>query len=699
MMSNRTTPVWKIAGISLLLAGLVWLVFGQTLRHQFVNFDDGSYVYRNFDVTHGITIQGIKWAFTHVVGANWHPLTMLSHLLDCRLYGVTPAGHHATNVVLHTAAVVLLFLVFWWMTRKLWQSAFVAAVFGIHPLHVESVAWVAERKDVLSALFFMLTLAAYVYYARRTSLARYLLVSILFACGLMSKPMLVTLPFVLLLLDYWPLQRFVPNREGSIGAISDGRLRPGWWPVLEKLPLFALSGAASVTALITQHPSLNTVNRLPLASRLGNACVTAIIYIGQMMLPRDLACFYPYPKQSLPLWGIALSISLLVGLTAGAWSLRKTRPYFLTGWLWYVGMLIPVIGIVQVGAQAHADRYTYLPQIGLYLIVTWGLADLFISWRHRGIILGALATAALVVLTWCAWFQTSYWRDSESLWTHALAVTPDNVTARQDLCDALLEKGRVDDAISQGRRALELEPKSGDVNNTMGAALTRKGQLDEALVYLTTALQLRPTLPRLRYNLANVLLQKGEVDEAIANYETELRIQPNFPEGHNNLANALFRKGEPDAAFLHLKAALELNPNYPEAHNNLGIALSQKGEMREAIAQWNKTLKIQPDNVDAQCNLVWVFATFPDPSIRNGSKAVELAKRALELSGGTNARIWRLAAVAYAEDGRFPEAIKAGENALGLAEAQGNSTLVRTLEMNIALFRDNSPLRDTSQAK
>ena len=699
MMSNRTTPVWKIAGISLLLAGLVWLVFGQTLGHRFVNFDDGSYVYRNFDVTQGITIQGIKWAFTHVVGANWHPLTMLSHLLDCRLYGVTPAGHHATNVVLHTAAVVLLFLVFWWMTRKLWQSAFVAAVFGIHPLHVESVAWVAERKDVLSALFFMLTLAAYVYYARRTSLARYLLVSILFACGLMSKPMLVTLPFVLLLLDYWPLKRFVPSREGSIGAISDGRLRPGWWPVLEKLPLFALSGAASVTALITQHPSLNTVNRLPLASRLGNACVTAIIYIGQMMLPRDLACFYPYPKQSLPLWGIALSISLLVGLTAGAWSLRKTRPYFLTGWLWYVGMLIPVIGIVQVGAQAHADRYTYLPQIGLYLIVTWGLADLFISWRHRGIILGALATAALVVLTWCAWFQTSYWRDSESLWTHALAVTPDNVTARQDLCDALLEKGRVDDAIAQGRRALELEPKSGDVNNTMGAALTRKGQLDEALVYLTTALQLRPTLPRLRYNLANVLLQKGEVDEAIANYETELRIQPNFPEGHNNLANALFRKGEPDAAFLHLKAALELNPNYPEAHNNLGIALSQKGEMREAIAQWNKTLKIQPDNVDAQCNLVWVFATFPDPSIRNGSKAVELAKRALELSGGTNARIWRLAAVAYAEDGRFPEAIKAGENALGLAEAQGNSTLVRTLKMNIALFRDNSPLRDTSQAK
>ncbi len=695
-----------------MLGGLTWLVFAQTLRYSFVNYDDGAYVYRNPDVTRGLTSQGIVWAFTHVVAANWHPLTIISHMLDCRLYGVNPSGHHFTNVLLHTVAVVLLFLVLNQLTGApssprdesvrladrtgtIWRSAFVAAVFAIHPLHVESVAWIAERKDVLSAVFFMLTLGAYARYARRPTVARYVTMSILFAFGLMSKPMLVTLPFVLLLIDYWPLNRIQRARDRGRRTETRSTITK---LLVEKIPLLVLSGAASATALVTQYSGLAATDAVAPAWLIGNAFVSWVAYIRQMIWPQNLAVFYPHPKGSLPLWEIALSIAFLTAISAGAWLLRKRRPYLLTGWLWYVGMLVPVIGIVQVGLQARADRYTYLPQIGLYVALTWAAADVSKSWRHRRIILSVAATAVLAALTWSAWIQTSYWRDSESLWMHTLAVTSDNDNIRQHLCDALLDKGRVDDAIMHARIAVKMRPESADAHNALGAALSRKGQLDEALVHLRAALELNPNVLRLHYNLANALLQEGEVDAAIAHYQRELEIQPNFAEGHNNLANALFRKGQPSEALVHLQEALRLNPNYAEARNNLGIALSQKGEMREAIAQWNKTLEIQPDNLDAQCNLAWVFATFPDAGIRNGSKALELTKRALELSGRGNARIWRLAAAAYAENGQFPEAINAAENAVRLAKAEGNSTLVRTLEMNIALFQENLPLRDTSQA-
>ena len=669
----------KIIVICVLLAGVTWLVFGQTVRHEFVNFDDGAYVYRNFDVAHGISFDGVKWAFTNVVAANWHPLTMLSHMLDCRLYGVTPGGHHFTNVLLHTIAVIALFLTLNWMTGALWRSAFVAAVFAIHPLHVESVAWVAERKDVLSGVFFMLSIAAYVYYTRSRTLARYALMSILFAAGLMAKPMLVTLPLVFLLLDYWPLRR----------------LTTPFSTIPEKLPLFALSAAASVLTLLTQNPGLNSLNRIPFLWRIENACLAIIIYIRQTLLPLDLACFYPYPLKNPPFWEILISAMLVAGLTAGAWVLRNRRPYLLTGWLWYLVMLIPVVGIIQVGRQAHADRYTYLPQIGLVLIITWTIADLSRHWWQRTAVLGFLAVIVMVPLTWGAFVQTSYWHDSESLWRHDLKVA-NNPTAHNSLCDALLEKKKNDEAISEARRALEMEPESADVLDTLGAALTRKGQLDEALAYLNAAAESKPMLPRLHYNLGNVFLEKGEVDEAIKQFETEVRIQPNFPEARNNLANALFRKGKPKEAQTHLDTALKLNPNYAEAHNNLAIALSQTGDIREAIAQWNKTLLIQPDNLDAHCNLTWVLATSPDDSVRDGSAAAAHAQRAIVLSEGKNAKIWRLAAAAYAEAGRFDDAIKAAHNGLALAEGENNAGLVRTLQANIELFQTRQPLRDVS---
>ena len=706
-MSKAAASIWKNIGLCILLAALVWLVFGQTLRHQFVNFDDGTYVYKNPDVIRGITGQGLKQAFTHVVAANWHPVTMLSHMLDCQLFGVAPGGHHFTNVFLHATATILLFLVVWAMTQARWRSAFIAAVFAVHPLHVESVAWIAERKDVLSAIFFMLTIGAYVQFVRRPSRVRYLMMSLCFVLGLMTKPMLVTLPFVLLLLDYWPLNRLSRSTTEPAGAERRRRESPRGLTnreasqsigklVLEKSPLFVLAAASSLVTIFSQYHTINRIKTVSLGGRIANAFVSLMIYLGQTVWPHDLAAFYPHPEKSLPLWQAGLSFALFAFAGFAAFALRKKAPYVLTGWFWYVGMLVPVIGIVQVGIQAHADRYMYLPQIGLSFIFAWTIANLVARLRRRELVSSALSIAVLVPLTWCAWVQTSYWRDSESLWTHALAVAPDNQNAREHLSNAYLDKGRIDDAIAQGRQAIALQPESANAQATLGAALARGGKGDEAISHLRTALEWNPKITRAHYNLANVLLQKGEVDEAIENYEAELKIQSTFAEGHNNLASALFRKGKLEEAQAHLRSALELNPSYAEARNNFAIALSQKGQMREAISQWEKALKIQPDNLEAEFNLAWVYATFPDASIRNGSRALELAQRALQLSDGKNARIWRLAAAAYAEAGEFPLAIKAAENALALAQAAGDPALIQILESNIQLLRQNAPLRDVA---
>ena len=689
-MTNRAVLISKVAGICIVLIALVWVVFGQTLQHKFVNIDDGAYVFRNPTVTQGVSVEGTKWAFTHAVAANWHPLTMLSHMVDCQFFGVTPTGHHFTNVVLHSLAAVLLFLAVWWMTGNLWRSGFVGSVFAIHPLHVESVAWVAERKDVLSAVFFMLTLLGYVYYTRRPSLLRYTLIFVLMACGLMAKPMLVTLPFVLLLLDYWPLNR---SQRSTVSGQKDSDL--SWKDlVIEKIPLLILSIAASAATLVTQHQSINLVKTMSLGARIGNVFVSFGLYLAQTVWPANLAVFYPFPENGIAWWEVTAGIAVFIAISVTAWVERRTRPYLLTGWLWYVGMLVPVLGIVQVGIQSHADRYMYLPQIGLCLLITWLAADVFGRWRYRRPALVVISAVLLAGLVWRAHAQTSYWRDSESLWEHSVAVTADNEMAREHLSDAYLDKERIDDAIVQARAAVNAQPESADAHGVLGAALARRGQNDEAITELQLSLRLNARLARAHYNLGNVFLQKGNIETAIENYEDELRLQPQFAEGHNNLANALFKKGQIDQGLAHLKTALELNRNYPEAHNNLGIALSQMGRMPEAIAEWKKVLKLQPDNLEANCNLAWILATFPDASVRSGSEAVECAEKAIQLSNGKNARIWRLAAAAYAEAGRFPEAVKAAQKGVAIAEAEGNSTLVQTLQANLRLFEQGSPLRD-----
>src|SRR5256885_9385675 len=394
-------------GVCAVIVVLIWIVFGQTLSHDFVNYDDKTYVYGNPLVSAGLSIHGLSRALVDTRTNNWHPLTLVSHMIDCQLYDLKAGGHHFTNVLLHTIAAVLLF--FWLrnVTGRFWCSAFVTALFAIHPLRVESVAWIAERKDVLSAVFFFLTLGAYVRYTCARSIGRYLTMSILFACGLMSKPMLVTTPVVLLLLDYWPLKR-----------IADGKSFRRM--TLEKLPLFALSAASSIVAFVLQVQSSESVGQLPFGWRLQNALVTYVTYIWQMFWPANLAVFYPHPDNRLAVWQVALAAAFLIAMTRVAFALRRNRPYLLVGWLWYLIMLLPVIGIVEVGLQGHADRYTYLPQIGLYIALTWLAADVARSLRHRKEIFGALGIAIVIILSAWAWKQTTYWRSSETLWSRAV---------------------------------------------------------------------------------------------------------------------------------------------------------------------------------------------------------------------------------------------------------------------------------------
>ena len=619
---------WLRLGICISLAVLTWVVFGQLLQYDFINYDDPRYVYENTNITNGLTIGGIAWAFTHIHSMNWHPLTTISHMLDCQLYGLKPGAHHFTNVLLHSIVAILLLLVLQRMTGgpsgtgSIWRSAFVAAVFAIHPLRVESVAWIAERKDVLSGVFFMLTLLTYFRYVRVRSIGHYLTVLFMFALGLMCKPMLVTLPFVLLVLDYWPLGRIRGQKSDVSGHENLVML------VVEKIPLVGLSAISSVVTFLAQRGAVGWTEQLPVLARINNAVVTYAAYMWQMLWPVKLAVFYPHPESRLPLWEIILCLLLLIGITAAAVVLRKSRPYFITGWLWYLGMLVPVIGLVQVGWQGRADRYTYLPQIGLYIAITWGIADVTAAWRWQREILTAGTAIVVGLLSWRASVQASYWRDSETLFTHVLAVTSNNDVAEN--------------------------------------------------------------------NLGIVFLQKGNLDEAISLLQAAVDLRPENSPAHENLAKALLQKGQVTDALVHYRRLLELQPDNIEVHNIVGTVLIQQGQAREAVEEWQKVLAIQPDNGNAMSNLAWVFATSPDDSLRDRAKAVQLAEQAMRISGGRIPIIFRTLAAAYAENGRFSEAIQTAQRGIELANSRGNSGLATELQSNIVLYQERQPLRDPS---
>jgi protein O-mannosyl-transferase len=648
---------WRVAVICLALAAITFAVFGQTLHHEFVNHDDDIYVYENPVVAGGLTLKGFLWALTYGKIGHWHPLTWLSHMLDCQLYGLNPGGHHLSNVLLHTATVLLLFLVLRQMTGAVWRSAFVAAVFAIHPLRVESVAWIAERKDVLSGVFFMLTIGAYAAYARRPSRWRQAAVAVWFGLGLLCKNTLVTLPFVLLLLDWWPLQR-VKLEEAGGGKRSAARLAALYGGLVkEKIPLFLLSAGSCVATLLVPEKVVGA-NRIPILERIGNGVVSYGIYVRQMVWPAGLAIPYINPPGGLPMWEVALALVVLAGISASVWACRKGRPYMVVGWLWYLGMLVPAIGFVQISYYAHADRYTYLPGIGLALAGTWAVGDWSAGWKHRRAALGGLMIAVIGALMVCAWIQTGYWQDGETLWNRTLAFDSNNGVAHNNLGRVLFLKGRVDESIAHCQKALEIDPDDVEAHNNLGLAL----------------------------------LQKGRVDESIAEFQKSLQGKPDYAKAHFNLGNALMQRGRAEEAAAHYRQALQTRPDYTEAHNNLGVALRQQGLRGEAMAHFEKALELQPANPTIQNSLAWLLATSAEASLRNGPKAVELARQANTLTGGTNLTILDTLAAAYAEAGRFGDAKECLQKAIEMARTAGQQDLVDQLNGELKRYEAGLPL-------
>ena len=670
------------------LACLVWVVFGQTLHHGFVNYDDAAYIADNPAVLGGLSLKGIAWAFSHYVNANWTPLAVISHMLDCQLYGNWAGDHHLTSVLLHLATAIALFLVLKETTGALWRSAFVAAVFAIHPLHVESVAWIAERRDVLSGLFFMLTLGAYAGYVRRPqSFGRYLMVLLLAALALLSKPMAVTLPFVLLLLDYWPLKRFEPSHKQVIP----------WHLLVEKVPLLVFSGIVCVATWFAQAEAIAP---LPLPVRIGNALASYVTYVRQLLWPAGLAVYYPHPGNILPFWRIITAAALLLAITIAAIAVRRKQPWVLAGWLWYLGMLLPVIGLVQVGGQAQADRYTYLPQIGLYILLTWTAVELAAVWRIRRWALGGGAMMVLAALTICARAQTAYWRDSITLWTHALACAPDNTIARNNLGDALLQLGQTGEAIAQFQQSLAIDPNNPEANYDLGNAFLRQGRLDDAIAQFQKTLAINFSDPHysladVHNNLGNVFLRQGQVEEAIAHFQKALAIHPHDADIHYNLGNAFRRQGNVNEAIAEFQAALTTKPQFAEVRYNLGNALLQQRRVAEAIGQFQMALTIKPGYVEAANNLAWVLATSSQASLRNGNQAVDLAEQANQLTGSNNPVVLCTLAAAYAEAGKFPEAIGISQRAAQLARTQSNIALSEQLQSQIKLYQVGIPFHAT----
>lgn len=583
--------------IAVALAVITFVAYWPVIGSGFVNYDDDTYITKNEHVLRGLNWPDVKWAFATASVGYAHPVTWLTHQLDYQLFGAWAGGHHLTNLAIHVVNSLLLFFLFWRITRATWQSALVAALFAIHPLHVESVAWVAERKDVLSGLFFLLTLHAYTAYASRKGTWRYLLALSWFVLGILSKPMLVTVPCVLLLFDYWPLGRMAPqrNKDGSAVRSNIGGL------ILEKIPFALIAGAWSIVTFVFQKEA-GVVGQQGIAFRLANALVSYTTYLWNTFWPQDLAVLYPYPLVAP--WGAAMvSAALLILVSVLCVLARKEYPYLIAGWLWYLGMLVPVIGLIQVGAQAHADRYTYLPQIGLCFALSWGMAKLTKSWSLRRYVLPAGAALVLVVLMGCTRKQTKVWQDSASLWTRALAVTSDNLVARYNLGHVVGQQGRHDEAIQHFTEALRIDPDFFDALFNMGITLSEQGKPAEAISYYHRALAVKPGSAKAHMQLALALLKQEKADDALQQFYKAQELAPNDPDIRTNLGLMLARQGRLSEATLQLNEALRLNPASAEAHNNLGLVFLMTRQPEKSISHFATALRLKPNFTVARDNL------------------------------------------------------------------------------------------------
>ena len=795
--------------VSALLVLAVLAVYLPVIGLNFLTFDDDCYVTRNPQVVGGLTWAGLRWAFTHAHCANWHPLTWLSHMLDCQLYGLNPAGHHLTNLLFHATNAVLLFLWLRSLTAAFWRSALVAALFALHPLHVESVAWVAERKDVLSSFFGLLTLMAYGRYAKKSVVGNqwsvigdqlsgvpashngplalrsrtaedgrptdhrllfYLLSLFFFALGLMSKPMLVTWPCVMLLLDYWPLGR-MENVEGR-RKNAEGRMQKGDHVsrfafhvslLLEKLPFFGLSAASCVVTVLAQKAggAMVPLAALPFGARVLNAMDGYLRYCWHMFWPTDLAVIYTFTGRTTA--GNALAGLLVVAVTIVViWQLKR-KPYLLVGWAWYLGTLVPVIGLVQVGNQTMADRYTYLPAIGLLIMLAWGAAELAATWPRRGLVLGSAAVATLTAYALTTQAQLPYWQNSESLFRHALKSTKGNYVAWSGLGYYLAEQGEARQAEACYRAAVEINPSFAEAWNGLGYTLTAMRRYDEAIASFEKAVRLAPGHLKARNNLATTLAACGRIEEAEAQCRAASQLDVHAAEPHNNLgallageskweeavaeyrlaldrdpllnearcglAGALAKQGHYEEAVRELSKQLKLRPaNSPvrlqlgiiqalqsnvdqaisqfsevlranpadsAAHYHLALALSTQGKCKDALLHYRAAVKARPDFPEALNNLAWMLATQPDPQFRDGQQALDLAERACRLTEYKQAFMVGTLAAAYAEAGRFPEAVAAGEKAKALAEMADDKEVAAMNVILLELYRSGQPYRDT----
>ena len=684
----QETPVkqWpRILAICAALAAVTLVVYWPTTQHEFINFDDSDYVQHNVNVQKGFTGETVHWAFTTMRSSNWHPVTWLSHMLDCHLFGLDAGAHHGVTMMFHTLNAILVLLLFWRLTGAVWKSALVAGVFALHPMHVESVAWISERKDVLSGFFGLLTLLCYVSFARRRNWLTYGAALVLFAAGLMCKPMLITLPVILLLLDFWPLDRFKP---GAVKLL-----------IIEKIPFFALAIGASALGFMAQLKGGNvlTLEQWTPMMRLANTLVGYCTYVAKAIWPTRLAFLYPY-HHIAPGVAIVAGIAIVVA-TAISLRLVRSRPYLAVGWLWFVIMLLPVIGLVKAGSQPISDRYTYLPYLGLSVAVIWGLEEFAARSQPRTVAVITGALAALAMLAIGTRQQLSYWQNSFTIFSRSIDMDPKNGIAHCYLGLALNDVGHWAEAEGHFRAALEYAPDLGQAHFGLGVVLLKKRQLDDAIVEFEKATGSHQNQPEFENNLGTALCMKGRSDEGIAHIRRAIELRPDYEVAYYNLGQALLKKGQIELAADAFEQAVAIKPDYLDAHVGLaGLRFSQ-GRRAEAITHYERAVTLQCNNPFVLNDFAWIRAADPHPEFRNGTQAVMLAERACKLTEYKMPLMIGTLAVAQAEAGRFDEAVASAEKARNLAMELGRPVLVKKNDELIRLFTDHQPYRQTESPK
>ena len=594
--------------ISLFLILAIVGIYLQVGNFDFVNWDDGLYLTENAHVQKGLSVEGVIWAFTTSHAGNWHPLTWLSHMLDFELYGLNPAGHHYTNIAFHIANTLLLFFILSRMTGALWKSAFVAALFAVHPLHVESVAWISERKDVLSTFLGLLMIGAYYHYIKAPHFKNYLLVIIFFSLGLLAKPMIVTFPFILLLLDFWPLKRFHNKADNLLQSerITHLGIKGNFPLIIEKIPLFILSIASCILTFMVQKSggAVVPLKVLPLKTRIANALSSYVSYILKAIWPHKLAYYYPYPINTFSMWQICGTILLIISIIIGTMYLSRKYPYMLVGLFWYIGSLVPVIGLVQITNQAMADRYTYISLIGFFIIVVWGVPDILKTWQYRKRFLCVSGAIILSLLISRAFFQTRHWKNSITLFENGVNVTTENnFHALNNLATALVDKGRYDEAFLYMSRALKMDPQRKDVRMNYANLLFLKGKPDNAISQYREMLQVDSDNADAHYNLACVLSSQNKLNEAVTHYNETLRIDPEYAKAHYNLGGICLNQGKIAEAFMHYAEVTKIKPDYVQAYNKLGLILFRQGKFYKAKVLLSKAIQIDPNYSEAQTNI------------------------------------------------------------------------------------------------